>query len=120
VGLGVGKSVWYGDKVLSSLEKDMGGILESALAPLLEASNTKCPYETGALQATGTVSSEGNQGAVSYDTPYACRLHEHPEYHFQNGRQGKWLEVSVHDTQAQILAQIVSGIGALLARSLPG
>ena len=29
---------------------------------------------------------------IYYDTPYAARLHEHPEYNFQHGRKGKWLE----------------------------
>ncbi len=32
---------------------------------------------------------------VSYNTPYAARLHEHPEYQFQDGRQGKWLETAL-------------------------
>jgi len=39
---------------------------------------------------------------VSYDTPYAARLHEHPEYNFQNGRQGKYLEEPAMQNRAEL------------------
>jgi hypothetical protein len=29
---------------------------------------------------------------VGYHTPYAARLHEHPEYKFQKGRKAKYLQ----------------------------
>jgi len=29
---------------------------------------------------------------VGYHTPYATRLHENPQYNFQRGRKGKYLE----------------------------
>lgn len=51
-------------------------------------------------------------GVVSYDTPYAVRLHEHPEYNFQGGREGKWLEKTVNEKSKDVLA--------LLARELGG
>lgn len=32
-----------------------------------------------------------SNGFISHNTPYAHRLHEHPEYKFQKGRKGKYL-----------------------------
>ena len=46
----------------------------------------------GALQASGKVDKLPMEAIVGYYMPYAARLHEHPEYHFQHGRKGKYLE----------------------------
>ena len=61
---------------------------------VLEAANRIVPHDTGMLQDSGAVDMDEQnlQGTVYYDTPYAARLHEHPEYNFQHGRKGKWLE----------------------------
>lgn len=68
--------------------------LFDVLEYLLDESNKIVPHDKGDLQASGQVSIDPNKliGSVSYNTPYAIRLHEHPEYKFQKGRQGKWLE----------------------------
>lgn len=62
---------------------------------LLALSSMEVPFDTGALSSTGAVlNAEDSEtgSAVTYDTPYAARLHEHPEYNFQGGRKGKYLE----------------------------
>lgn len=62
---------------------------------LLALSSIEVPFEVGTLDASGQVlpAEDAEQGAaVTYDTPYAARLHEHPEYNFQGGRKGKYLE----------------------------
>lgn len=47
----------------------------------------------GVLQNSGEWHHEGElQAQVGYHTPYAHRLHEHPEYNFNHGRKGKYLE----------------------------
>ena len=69
---------------------------ETLAAERLRAlSNEVAPLELGTLIGSSTVVpavSPEEGAAVVYDTPYAVRLHEHPEYNFQNGRQGKYLE----------------------------
>ena len=72
------------------------GLYEAA-EYLLEEANKIVPIEEGTLQRSGeaTVDVQDKQAAVSYDTPYATRLHEHPNYEFQDGRQGKWLETTI-------------------------
>lgn len=62
---------------------------------LLALSAEVVPLDQGTLLGSGSVTpaTDPEEGAaVTYDTPYAARLHEHPEYNFQGGRQGKYLE----------------------------
>lgn len=63
---------------------------------LLALSAERVPLDQGTLMGSGSVSTplgaDDIVAQVSYDTPYAARLHEHPEYNFQGGRQGKYLE----------------------------
>ena len=41
--------------------------------------------------------------SISYDTPYAARLHEHPEYNFREGREGKWLENALNERREDLV-----------------
>ena len=62
---------------------------------LLALSTERAPLDVGTLIGSGTVERASNPeegAAVVFDTPYAARLHEHPEFNFQNGRQGKYVE----------------------------
>lgn len=59
---------------------------------ILRLSQFEVPHDTGYLQDTGVVEQVGDNVIVGYHTPYAARLHEHPEYNFQKGRKGKYLE----------------------------
>jgi len=59
---------------------------------LLRLSLIEVPFDTGHLQSTGNKAQKELEVAVSYNTPYAVKVHEHPEYHFKNGRKGKYLE----------------------------
>lgn len=59
---------------------------------LLRLSQREVPHDEGTLANTGVSQPEGKDHVVGYNTPYAARLHEHPEYAFQSGRKGKYLE----------------------------
>lgn len=60
---------------------------------ILRLSSFEVPHDTGMLQASGHVETQPDQSAiVGYNKVYAARLHEHPEYRFQKGRKGKYLE----------------------------
>lgn len=60
---------------------------------ILRLSQFEVPHDTGQLQNTGHVEPGGSDDQiVGYNKIYAARLHEHPEYHFQGGRKGKYLE----------------------------
>lgn len=67
--------------------------MEDALEFLKDEANKRVPHDEGILEASGDymINQSKAEGVIFYDTPYAVRLHEHPEYHFQKGREGKWL-----------------------------
>ena len=76
---------------------------------LLTEANKTAPKDEGILIQSGKTSydNESNTGYVSYDTPYAIRVHEHPEWNFQNGRRGKWLELTLNE-QRNMLAGLIA------------
>lgn len=87
------KLEWHGDKVSRSAKRAAAQAMFEASAALLQEANKKCPHRTGLLQSSGRadVDEDGPTGWVSYNTPYAIRVHEHPEYRFGEGREGRWL-----------------------------
>ena len=71
-------------------------LAESAEFVLAHA-NDSVPLEEGTLARSGATSVEGDTAVISYDTPYAIRLHENPQYRFRHGRRGKWLELTFQE-----------------------
>ena len=60
---------------------------------LLRLSQQEVPHDTGALQNSGNVDKRSaTEVWVGYNKVYAARLHENPQYNFQGGRKGKYLE----------------------------
>jgi len=61
---------------------------------VLRLSSREVPHDTGALQNSGHTEAGSSEfeRQVGYNKVYAARLHEHPEYSFQGGRKGKYLE----------------------------
>lgn len=58
----------------------------------LRLSQLEVPHDEGTLQNSGTVEEVNGEVVLGYHMKYAARLHEHPEYRFQKGRKGKYLE----------------------------
>lgn len=95
--------------------------LKEAGEVLLEEANRRVPHDTGMLQDSGTpgraptaLTEEQKADSLSvycsYNTPYAVRLHEHPEFHFRNGREGKWLENALKDRQSDLIEHVAEAI----------
>jgi hypothetical protein len=82
---------WFGDITGKLLQQGVVGLIKAGHI-LLWGANDDCPFKTGYLRSTGKVTIGTDEVIVSYDTPYAIRLHEHPEFRFNNGKKGKWLE----------------------------
>lgn len=80
------------------------GALEDAAYELMRLSQQQVPHDEGTLQNSGTVESSpnGRDIILGYHTPYAARLHEHPEYNFQKGRKGKYIEDPIIDNKATL------------------
>lgn len=72
---------------------------------VLQHSKKYVPHDKGMLENSGSVdfNSSKPEATAFYDTPYAVRLHEHPDYNFRKGRQGKWLEKAAKEKQKDVL-----------------
>ena len=81
-------------------EKRRKAVMDIA-SDILLVSTEKVPHDTGLLQNSGKVEPLGEDAIVGYNKVYAARLHEHPEYRFQNGRTGKWLENAIKAGQSK-------------------
>jgi hypothetical protein len=94
----------FNQQAINKIEDAAFKALQYAAEHILTESIRTVPKDTGLLQQSGKVSSDKStmEAVVSYDTPYAVRLHEHPEYNFQNGRRGKWLELTILEQQSKI------------------
>ena len=77
---------------------------------ILRLSQREVPHDEGTLQNSGTVEEVNGDVIVGYHTPYAARLHEHPEYHFQKGRKGKYLEDPVRKNANTLRVLFEKGI----------
>lgn len=104
---------WRGPFVLRLVDEAAGqGVVQGAEG-ILEEAYPYVPFEDGNLRDSGRAFQNRDSGGrfvaeaiVSYDTPYAVRLHEHPEYNFKGQGEGKWLEKAMQRRASQILADI--------------
>lgn len=111
---------WFQNNI-DAKQEEIGRAHWKAAEALLGEANKKVPHDEGTLQRSGIVTQGGLSGRptqifekaksrqepknmykfdfkkpmkfyISYNTPYAVRLHENPQYDFRKGREGKWLE----------------------------
>jgi len=110
---------WWGSRVSAAVDKGSTMAMEEEGEDLLETANRHVPYEDGVLMASGDVDSDVDrvgfaaaniEVAVSYDTEYAVKLHEHPEFHFQGSGEGKWLEHALQKKDITFIAAIASAL----------
>ena len=95
--------------VAENEQKARAGLLK-CVKVLLERANQIVPHDEGTLMRSGqfSVGDRDLIAAVSYDTPYAVRLHEHPEYRFQQNREGKWLEKTINQDSGDLLEKLAA------------
>lgn len=65
------------------------------------------PVDTSTLRNSAKVTTDGNQAAVSYNTPYAARQHEEVGWNHPEGGQAKFLETAMINESQQI-ARIIA------------
>ena len=109
---------WNGRQALATLRAATRAGVADALEHLLTETNKIAPFDEGTLTRSGDTDIEdgvkGVKGSVFYDAPYAARLHEHPEYNFQNGREGKYLEKTALREASTVREYIRRSIGGVL------
>ena len=84
---------------------------------ILKLARDRVPIEEGTLERSGRVTDDGEAvAAVSFDTPYAVRVHEDLGARHADGRQAKYLESAAAEG-AQDVGRIVR---AAVARASGG
>lgn len=98
----------HGKKVTEEVEKEAVRAVRIGAEVLLEKSKDHVPHDKGILENSGATDfiEDPPTASVFYDTPYAVRLHEHPEYNFKGKGQGKWLENATKENKDLILKAI--------------
>lgn len=81
---------------------------------VLRLTQFEVPHDEGTLQNSGTVEPVGGDFVLGYHTPYAARLHEHPEYHFQKGRKGKYISDPIQRNAAVLGLRVKTSFGERL------
>lgn len=94
---------WKGGLVGAVVEAAGRESVVAAATRVLARANEHVPFRMGILEDTGKVSSDGTQAVISYDTAYAARLHQHPEYNFQGKGRGRWLTLAIEADKSDTL-----------------
>lgn len=103
---------WTGNQVAQNVKQHINRGLFLGASHIHGEALDETPLDEGTLsQTSGVDVDEGNhQASIYYTQKYAVRLHEHPEYNFQRGRKGKYLEdpfLREYDTAQEIIANEV-------------
>lgn len=105
------------DRVIANFSKLVTGLdpatnfsLREVAEEVLRLSQEQVPHDTGTLQDSGTAEPFGEDWVVGYHTPYAARLHEHPEYRYQRGRKGKYLEDPIRTNASALGLRAANGL----------
>jgi hypothetical protein len=100
-------------RAITAIERaGLQGINDVA-SEVLRLGTFEVPHDKGILQGSGHVEpSTESQVIVGYNTVYAARLHEHPEYRFQKGRKGKYLEDPIKNNLSLFKNYIADAIKA--------
>ena len=103
---------WHDANVKAAVAAGRKKASMEAAEGILQDANKHVPYEDGDLERSGRVSQTAVAGTttavISYNTAYARRLHENPQYNFKHGREGKWLERALSRAPRQVMATMTN------------
>lgn len=94
---------WKGGLVGAMVEAKGRESAKAGAERILQRANMHAPIRSGALRESGAVTTSGTEAAISYDTVYAARLHQHPEYNFTPPGRGKWLVEAIEADRGDTL-----------------
>ena len=97
--------------VSEAVRKKCEAAVGDAAEFLLEEANRTVPIEEATLTRSGTVSQEGLNAVVSYDTPYAARQHEELDWRHDEGRRAKWLELTFKEQRDRVIKFLADKVG---------
>lgn len=95
---------WNGHRLWTSRGRRLASQgLERALEHTLGEARKRVPLEEGTLERSGTVTVNGLEGAISFDTVYAVRQHEELTWRHLPGRTAKYLEIPMNSERQTML-----------------
>ncbi|MEV0988013.1 hypothetical protein [Streptomyces sp. NPDC049949] len=103
---------WNGDAATAAIKQAAArGLLLSA-EHVLAASRQRVPIAEGTLERSGATSVDDATmtAAVSYDTPYAARVHEDMTARHSPGRSAKYVEAVLPETAGEVQALIAAQV----------
>ncbi|TDD25053.1 hypothetical protein E1287_37620 [Actinomadura sp. KC06] len=86
------RMTWNGDLADERARAGAERGVALAVEHLLGASRQVVPLEEATLERSGVATTDGLEGAVSFDTPYAVIQHERLDFRHDEGRTAKYLE----------------------------
>jgi hypothetical protein len=101
------------ERLLKETDKANKKGMSDVAEEVLRLSQFEVPHDKGLLQNSGHVEAGDNEYIVGYNKVYAARLHEHPEYKFQKGRKGKYLEDPIKNNTDTLLEHYARAIGGM-------
>ena len=102
---------WYGDDVVRKAHEAIKSGARKAAESILDESNQKVPYDTGALKSSGEVVEESDGASIIYTAQHAADIHETPR-NYRDGKQSKFLESSVNNHQSKVQSILSAEISA--------
>lgn len=111
------KMEWRGKQISNQLHDGIMSVMQTGMGVIIEEADREVPIDEGTLLRSGHVVAKPSTSEVygAYDTPYAVRLHEHPEYKFKHGRKGQWLLRSWRKNKAKVHKWIGVEVKRILA-----
>ncbi|MFJ6013017.1 hypothetical protein [Streptomyces sp. NPDC092952] len=103
---------WNGAAATGAIREAAARGLLLGAEHVLAASRQRVPINEGTLERSGATSVDEQQmsAAVSYDTPYARRVHEDMTARHAPGRSAKYLESALPETAGEVQALIAGQI----------
>jgi len=108
---------WHGKQILAATRQAAVVGLGTAAEHLLQVARTRVPREEGILELSGVASVDTTAltAAVSFDTPYAVRVHEEMDWHHEDGRTAKYLENPANEERSTLRDLIAAAIRRALS-----
>jgi hypothetical protein len=111
---------WNGDQVTEDVKQAVGRSLFMGASHILNESNNIAPLDEGPLTQTSgvDVDVDNGQASIYYVQKYAVRVHEDPNITIHRGRQKKYLETTILNSNTR--AQVRDAMAEEIRRSLGG
>lgn len=102
------------DRLIDGVDRAIDSRVERAedevVDTVLLLSQAEVPHDKGTLQNTGATDRDRGGAYVGYFTPYAAKMHENPQFNFQKGRKGKYLEDPIKRNMSEWRKKLGKGV----------